>query len=300
MNIINDLKQTFKSGSTLSRLIYVNLAVFLVFNLIYALMYMSNAYPETLLEWLALPADISVLVSRPWTIITYMFLHQSFMHVLFNLMILYWFGKIFLKYLSQRQLLSVYILGGLTGAAFYIAAYNLLPIFSIDKIFSVAIGASASVIAILVAVATIVPKQEVYLMFFGKVQLIYIALFIVVIDLIQIPVNNPGGHIAHLGGAALGFLFATSYKKGKDFTPAFSRFLDKIFSLFKKEDPIKVSYRNKNKKKHTRNESDMNYNARKKSEQNNINQILEKVATSGYGSLTPKEKEQLFKSSNKK
>jgi len=299
MKLVEEIKQTFKSGNTLSRLIYVNLAVFVGFNLIYAILFLFNNDAEILVEWLALPADGSVLISRPWTLITYMFLHKSFIHILFNLMILFWFGKIFLNYLSQRQLLAIYLLGGFAGALFYITAYNLFPAFSIDKDISVALGASASVMAIVIAISTLVPKQEVYLMFFGKVRLIYIALFTVLIDLISIPINNAGGHIAHLGGAALGYLFTISYKNGKDFTPGFSKFLDTIFNFFRKKEPIKVTYRNK-KERQTRNESDTDYNARKKKEQDQINRILDKVASSGYGSLTPKEKELLFKMSNKK
>jgi membrane associated rhomboid family serine protease len=302
MNFSEEIKKIFIKGSNLSRLIYVNLAVFVVVNLVYAILFLFNGPAEVLIEWLSLPADLNVLIKRPWTIITYMFLHKSFLHILFNLIILFWFGKIFLNYLSQRQLLAIYLLGGLTGGIFYIAAYNIFPVFSIDKYFAIALGASASVMAVLVAIAALVPKQEIYLMFFGRVKIVYIALFTVLIDVISIPVSNAGGHIAHLGGAVLGYLFAVNYKKGKDFTIGFSNFLDKIFRLFKKDKNIRVTYRsNKNKTKSKRGfESDMDYNKRKKEEQEEINRILEKVANSGYASLTPKEKETLFKMSNKK
>ena len=166
MSFSEEIKKIFIKGSNLSRLIYVNLAVFVVVNLVYAILYLFNGPAEVLIEWLSLPADFNVLIRRPWTIITYMFLHKSFLHILFNLIVLYWFGKIFLKYLSQRQLLSIYLLGGLSGGLFYIAAYNIFPVFEIDKYFAIALGASASVMAILVAIAALVPKQEIYLMFF--------------------------------------------------------------------------------------------------------------------------------------
>ncbi|HXK81965.1 MAG TPA: rhomboid family intramembrane serine protease [Bacteroidales bacterium] len=302
MSFSEEIKKIFIKGSNLSRLIYVNLAVFVVVNLVYAILYLFNGPAEVLIEWLSLPADFNVLIRRPWTIITYMFLHKSFLHILFNLIVLYWFGKIFLKYLSQRQLLSIYLLGGLSGGLFYIAAYNIFPVFEIDKYFAIALGASASVMAILVAIAALVPKQEIYLMFFGRVKIIYIALFTVIIDIISIPISNAGGHIAHLGGAVLGYLFAINYKKGNDFTLGFSKFLDKIFGLLKKDKNIRITYRSGKHKAKTKRgfESDMDYNKRKKQEQEEINRILDKVANSGYASLTPKEKETLFKMSNKK
>lgn len=302
MSFSEEIKKVFIKGSKLSLLIYVNLAVFVVVNLFYAIIFLFNGPAEVLIEWLSLPADLNVLIRRPWTIITYMFLHKSFLHILFNLIVLYWFGKIFLNYLSQRHLLSIYLLGGLAGGLFFIGAYNLFPVFSIDKYFAIALGASASVMAVLVAIAALVPKQEIYLMFFGRVKIVYIALFTVLIDIISIPISNAGGHIAHLGGAVLGYLFAINYKKGNDFTIGFSNFLDKIFAIFKKNKNIRVTYRsNKNKTQSKRGfESDMDYNKRKKQEQEEINRILDKVANSGYSSLTPKEKETLFKMSNKK
>jgi hypothetical protein len=224
-----------------------------------------------------------------------MFTHLNFLHILLNLLVFYWFGKLFLQFLSQRQLLGVYILGGIAGAIFYIAAFNIFPAFNSAKLNSIALGASASVMAIVITVATLVPNQKVYLLFFGQVKFKYLAIGVLLIDLISIPIDNPGGHLAHLGGALLGYLFVVFYRKGTDITIWISRFLNWIKGLFVPKKEIKITYR-----KTKRPESDMEYNARKKADQDEIDKILDKVAQSGYGSLSSGEKEKLFTMSNKK
>jgi membrane associated rhomboid family serine protease len=299
MSVIDEIKNSFKGKNNFNILIYINLIVFVVIHLTNAVLFLAGIKSFDLIEFLAVPADTSSILLKPWTAITYMFTHESFLHILFNLMVFFWFGKLFLQYLSQRQLLSIYLMGGISGAIFYILAFNTIPAFSFIKYFSVALGASASVMAIVISVASLVPNQEVYMFFFGKVKLKYLALVIIVIDLISIPIDNAGGHIAHLGGAFMGFIFIMYYKKGTDITIWLSRLLYGIKEFFIPDREIKVKYRNKAKKTNAP-ESDMEYNARKKANQDEIDKILEKIAKSGYGSLSSEEKDRLFRASNKK
>ncbi len=248
-----------------------------------------------MLGYLALPADPGMILKRPWTIISYMFLHYDFLHILFNMLWLYWFGKIFLEYLNPKKLISVYLIGGLAGGLFYVLAFNFFPAFQETVTQSVALGASAAVLAIVMAISFYVPDYTMNLMFFGQVKLKYIALVTVAIDLLSIRSGNAGGHIAHLGGAFFGFIYATQLRQGKDLAKGFNRLMDNLFSLFKKRSKMKVKYSSPK----SRPETDMDYNGRKAAEQRTIDQILEKISRNGYEGLSKEEKEILFKSSKK-
>ncbi len=301
MSFIDEIKYSLKGKNNFNILIYINLIVFAFIQLVKIVLFFTGNENYQYLTWIAIPADTHSLLQHPWTIITYMFTQENFLHILFNLLAFFWFGRLFLKFLSQRQLLGVYILGGLMGAAFYLLAFNLIPAFADVKSTSIALGASASVMAVVISVATLVPNQEVYMMFLGKVKFKYLAMGVVAIDIISIPLGNAGGHIAHLGGAFLGFIFVLFYRKGTDITIWVSRFLYGIKGVFKPDRKMKITYRNKNKSnKPNRPESDMEYNARKKSDQDEMDKILDKIAQSGYASLSSAEKEKLFKVSNKK
>ncbi|MDA3952927.1 MAG: rhomboid family intramembrane serine protease [Bacteroidales bacterium] len=290
MSIIDEVKKSFKSGSSLIKLIYVNIAVFLAVKLIgtfVTLLQLNTGL--SFVTWLAVPADINNLIFKPWTIFTYMFLHQDFLHILFNMLWLYWFGQIFLKHFDNKKLLSVYIVGGLAGAALFILSFNIFPLFNQAVPVSVALGASASVMAIVIAISVYIPNHKIHLMFFGPVALKYIALFSIVLDVLSIASENAGGHIAHLGGALFGYLYISQFRKGKNITKGFDRFMDKTFSLFKPKDKFKVTYK--------RPVNDIEYNKTKASDQKNIDKILDKIADSGYDSLSKSEKEILFKNS---
>lgn len=295
MDIVNEIKASFKKGTYLTQLIYINLAVFVLVNLVTVFFFLigNPTFSSPLVPWLSLPADPMQLIWKPWTIVTYMFLHEGFLHILFNILWLYWFGKIFMQYLDQKQLLSIYILGGLAGGIFYILAFNIFPIFSESYSNSYALGASASVMAVVFATSYYVPNYEVHLFFIGKVKLKYIALFSILMDLLSIPNGNAGGHIAHIGGALFGTYFILQYKKGNLITKGFDKWLEKVFNLFKKKPKMKVSY------KKTGN-TEYDYNNKKSSEQEQMNKILEKISKSGYTSLSKEEKEILFKMSDKK
>lgn len=293
MSIVDEIRESFKKGSTLTRLIYVNLGVFILVNLVYAILFFSNAlssFDEFLIQ-LAVPADLHMLARKPWTLVTYMFTHRGFLHIFFNLLWLYYFGKVFLEYFDGKKLVGVYLLGGLSGAVMYIAAFNLLPVFSKDVPLAIALGASASVTAISIAIAAYVPNYTWNLMFIGRVKIIYVALAMFILSsLIEIS-DNAGGKIAHIGGALFGYLYVVRYRKGKDMSRGINRLLDSLFGLFKPRPKIRVT--------HKKNETDLEYNRRKKDEQKEVDIILDKIAKSGYSSLSAREKEILFRQSQK-
>lgn len=296
--IIDEIKKSFKNSNNLLRLIYINGAVFvaaLIFRLI--LFFFKMEGTQFILQWFAVPADLSSLLFKPWTLFTYMFLHVDFFHIFFNMIVLYFGGMLFEQYLGGKKLVNVYILGGLAGAVLYILAFNIFPVFNEIAPISKALGASASVMAILVGIATYIPNFSVRLMFIGNVKLKYIAIFFIVMDLLRIPSGNAGGHIAHLGGAVFGFLFIRQLQKGKDISKGFGKLLDSLMKAFqpKKKSRMNVAYKKK-KKYH----SDYEYKADKVEEQKQIDAILDKISKSGYDSLTKKEKEILFRASNDK
>ncbi len=299
MSIFDDVKQSFKEGSSLTQLIYINIGVFLIVKILNLLAFLSGVYIISPVNWLAVPAYLPSLMYKPWTIISYMFLHEGFMHILFNMLILYWFGKIFLDYLNQKQLLSVYILGGIFGAFFFILFYNIFPAFNISKYAAVALGASASVMAVVVAISFYIPNNVMYLMFIGPVKMKYIAIGYIVLDVLSIAGTNSGGHIAHLGGALFGYLYISQLKQGRNITKGFDKFLDSIFSFFRfrRNPKMKVKYKRTNYDGAYTHYQDIEYNQQKKQDKERLNQILEKISKSGYDSLTKEEKEILFKAS---
>ena len=293
MSIVDEIKRTFKIGSNLTRLIYINLAIFIIVNLVeifYFLFNQHDSYSSFLLTF-AIPADTAILIRKPWTLITYMFLHKNFLHILFNLLWLYWFGRIFLEYLDGKKLIGVYIYGGLAGAFLYILSYNLLPVFRQQLPLSYALGASASIMAIVVAISVYVPNYTVYLLFIGRVKIIYIALVGFLITSVFDFSINTGGKIAHIGGALFGYLYIIRYRHGRDMTRGLNHLLYGIFGLFKPKPKIRVTHRGY--------ETDYEYNRRKADEQAEIDRILDKIAKSGYDSLTSQEKDLLFKQSKK-
>lgn len=294
--IWSGIKSSFKQGSALTRLIYINIGFFLVIKVVAVLFVLAGqqGVDGMILPYLGVPALPERLLYTPWTIITYMFTQFGFLHLLFNMLWLYWFGSIFMNTFSGSKLTGVYILGGISGAIVYIAAYALFPAFELERYQSWAIGASASVMAIVFAVCTYLPNHKIYVFLIGPVKLIHLALFTAIIDLLSIPSGNAGGHIAHLGGALFGYLFTLSLRRNFDLTGGLSSLLDKISNnrLFKKR-KMKVKY-----KKKVSDMTDVEYNEFKKRKDERINNILDKISKHGYESLTKEEKEILFKSKN--
>jgi membrane associated rhomboid family serine protease/uncharacterized protein YcgL (UPF0745 family) len=286
MDIWADIKRTFKEGSVLTRLIYINLGVFLLIKLFGVIFYLVGQ-PFYLIEWLSVPSNPEMLLQRFWTPVTYMFLHAGFLHLLFNILDLYWFGKLFLYHFEGDKLLSVYLLGGLSGALLYVLAFNIFPVFQSAN--AILLGASASVFALLVAIAVYDPQREIHIFFIGRFPLKYIAAFYVVLSIIGISASNPGGNLAHLGGAAWGWFYIAQLRKGKDWGSGLVAFIDKTGDWFKPKNNMKVTF------KQPPPRNDYEYNKQQNIQQEEINRILDKIAQSGYESLTKKEKEILFK-----
>jgi membrane associated rhomboid family serine protease len=286
MTIFDEIKESFKEGSALTRLIYINLGAFLVFRILNVFFFLSGT-PFPFLDWLALPADFGQLASRPWTLITYMFLHFDFLHILFNLLWLYWMGQIFLTYFDQGKLITIYLLGGIFGGLFYVAGYNSFPVFSQIVTDSRLLGASASVIAIVTALAVHAPNHMLHLMFIGPVKMKYIALVSVLMYVIGISSTNAGGNLAHLGGACWGVIYVLQLRRGIDPGKSVNGFFSSLKKLFRPKPKVKVSYRKP--------VDDIEYNRLKNQDQNLMNEILEKISKSGYDSLSKEEKEILFR-----
>lgn len=289
-SIVEEIKQSFRQGGTLVKLIYVNLAIFLVFNVLRAILFLGGVdIGFKISQYLAVPAYLPNLLTRPWTVISYMFFHEGFIHILFNMLWLYWLGKIFLAFMTERKLLGVYIMGGLSGAFLYILFYNVFPAFSDVLPVSFALGASASVLAVVFAAAAYAPNFTLNLMFIGPVKLKYIALFMVALDIISIAGSNAGGHIAHLGGALFGYLFIYFQKQNVDLAKPVYFFVDAFTASAstRKRRKMKVEY--------TKPRDDYEYNKMKAEQQKEIDKILDKISKGGYDSLTADEKKTLFK-----
>ena len=292
MAFIDQLKSTFRKGSTLAQLIYINVAVFLVLKIVYVFFYLFQIPGiDKIYTLFSIPADFSTIIKQPWSVITYMFLHEGFGHIFGNMIVLFFMGRLFLNYLDGKKLLSTYLIGGLIGGLFFVLAFNIFPSFRQVVGGASALGASASVMAVMIAITVIRPNQDVYLYFLFRVKLKYISIGFIVLDLVSIPRGNPGGHIAHLGGALYGYLFAAQLVKGKDISTGFGKFMDALASVFKPRKKIKVTYKKP--------VDDYTYNAQKAANQEEVDRILDKIAKSGYDSLSKKEKEILFQAGKK-
>lgn len=295
--IITDLKENFRRGSIHIRLIYINVGIFLLVALLGIVLRLFNFAPGSLLDWFELPASLPRFATQPWSILTYMFLHADIWHLLFNMLWLYWFGALFLRFFSAKHLRGLYLLAGICGGILYMAAYNLFPYFRPLTDYSLLLGASASVLGIVAATAYREPNYPIGLLLIGTVKLKYLALVVIGLDVLFITSENAGGHIAHLGGALAGLWFAASLNKGTDLTKWLNRAADQATALFRprpRKPKMKVHYgANADRQK------DYDYNARRKAQDDEIDRILDKVRKSGYDNLTEEEKKRLFDASRR-
>ncbi len=283
-----NLQYQFNKLSIAEKLIAINVLVFIVGRLVPFLLQLSS---NSIVQWFELPKDFFDFLMQPWSIVTYSFFHGGFGHLFFNMLLIYFVGRIFLNLFDAKRFLNVYFLGVMLGGLFFILGYNIFPAFF--NVNAYLIGASAGASAILIFICTYIPNQEVRLIFFN-VKLWYIGAFVVLMDLIQLPASgNAGGHLAHLGGALLGYWYARQLTKGIDIGAGFSRFLDSISNFFKrseKKGPLKTVYKNQN--SGSKVSSKESYD--KQSRQKKIDAILDKISTSGYESLSKAEKDFLF------
>jgi membrane associated rhomboid family serine protease len=270
------------SGSKLNLLIGINVGVFLILGLlmvIETLITRQSALYQLIYSYLAVPSYIPILLTHFWTPLTYMFMHDGILHIVFNMLWFFWIGQIYEEYLGGKKLITIYILGGLAGAFLFVLSYNVFPYFALAKIGSTAVGASAGVMAVIVGTATLLPEYTISMMFFGAVKLKWMAIAYVLFDLLSIVGPNAGGEIAHIGGAILGFVYVKQLSRGNDWGGAISK-------VFTPKSKLKVAVNNPYKKTNS------------KPRQEEIDTILDKISNSGYDSLSKQEKETLFRASN--
>lgn len=288
------LKYKFQTANVVEKLIAINVLVFILFFLTTTILYLFQINSEGLLDYFVFPKDIGEYVVKPWTIITYSFFHSGFLHILGNMLILYYAGTYFLTYFQPKRLLTYYFLGVIMGALIFMLSYNLFPAFQGGGRSSL-IGASAGVMAVLIGVATYIPEMRIRLILIGPIKFWYIAAALVAIDIIQIPFGNAGGHLAHLGGAALGYFYTKQLQKGNDIGAGFERAIDWFISLFSARKREQPKMRTVYKKTPSGNQTSKPADKFSKTEkQQKIDTILDKISKSGYDSLSKQEKDFLF------
>lgn len=295
MAFIDDIKRNYLQSSMLMRIIYINIAVCLLLNLAAIIAVLFNDDGQALAALVKMPSDPHLLLRRPWTLVTYMFAHYNLLHILFNMLWLYWLGRIFMEYFSAKHLTGLYLLGGWGGAALYLLAYNTLPYFSGH--YGFLLGASASVIAVVVATAVYSPDYKVGLLFLGEVSIKWIALVTVAIALFSLDSGNPGDSIAHIGGAIVGALFAWSIKHGKDITRPLNALIDGFVGLFNGRSFKRFRLPHRDKAKTAQPKAQQR--AEEVSEKE-LDNILKKIKDAGYDALTDAERGKLFKASRRR
>ena len=282
MNILDDLKLQYKTGGMVQKLIFWNIGCFLL-SLVF--FYSFSVGKFQIPYWIALSSDLGTFIKTPWTLVTFNFFHYGFFHLIFNLLVLHFAGRLFSTYFTDRQLLGVYILGGVFSGITFILSYIVIA-----KV-GLLVGASGAIMAILLSATTYAPFMLLRIPLIGIVKLWHVTFVILLLDLIQLPLDNTGGHIAHLGGALFGFLYIKLLQSGTDLSKGISMILDFFVNVSKpkKKTPFKKVHRNTTKK------AVNSFQDNKDLTQKQIDDILDKISKSGYDSLTKEEKEFLFK-----
>ena len=276
---MNELLHRYKQANIVEKLIYINVSAFILTFLLNSFAYLFQSNSNFVMDWFAMPSDLNVFITRPWTIVSYGFLHAGFFHILSNLIVLYYIGNLFLDYFIPKQLLSFYLFGTIFGGLLYLLSYTIFP--ALQNTQATLVGASAAVMAIFIGLATYIPNYELNLRFIGFVKLWKLAAFFLVLDIIQIPTGNAGGHLAHLGGALFGFIYMRQINKENISFTIKNPFAD----LFTKKSRLKTVYKSKK----------TSPKKTQKSNQEQIDLILDKISKSGYNSLNQEEKNILFK-----
>lgn len=290
--------QQWRLSSALKRLIVVNVVVWIFVRIAEIVLSISGApSPQTSVSGLVeMPSNPVALITVPWTIVTYMFAQYDFMHILFNMLWLYWFGLIFLALSTGRKLVSLYFIGGLAGALLYLLAYNLIPYFA--GINGMLIGSSASVIAIVTATAMMAPGYRMNLMLIGPVALKWVAIVTIAIDLLSVTGSNAGGHIAHLGGAIAGAAYVLALRHGVDITAPFDS-VARLFAGLSVRRKVSSVFSRSRAPLHKHTEGPKRKESFTRDDRENLDAILDKIKQSGYTSLTAEERRKLFDVSRK-
>ncbi|WP_426490620.1 rhomboid family intramembrane serine protease [Hymenobacter sp. 102] len=300
MSIVTDIRTAFsRRDNALNQLLLINVLVFVFLVLTKAIMSLSGVgdYFLNVLRQFQLPSDVPSLLRHPWTLLTYAFSHQEFWHILFNLLNLYYFGALIREYLGDRRLVSLYVLGALAGALFFLLSFNLLPALR-PMVGIPLLGASASVTAIIMAAATLLPDYTFMLFLLGPVRIKYIAAVVILLSVLAINQGNPGGGIAHIGGALLGYLFVKQLQAGRDLGRPVQAVGDFFVRLVTGRPNLRVTHRSAASAPAAPAAKTKSGPASQPGE-DEINLILDKISHSGYESLSKEEKQKLFRASQK-
>ena len=300
--MFDEFKSVFqKPNNAHVQLIVINVAIFLVMGAIYVFSTVGGAdwVYAVISKQFTSPPKFGDFLLRPWTIITYAFAHSltDIFHILFNMLVFYWFGRLFIEYLGNDKLIALYVLGAITGGVVYLMVYNLVPYFMERSDFLGMVGASAAVFAIVTGAAVLQPNYTFFLLFLGPIRIKYIAAFYIIMSFLGSVGTNAGGNIAHLGGALIGFIYIKQLQVGVEWGGWVTSTLDWIKSLFEPRPKVKVTYRKNEPKQKTRTSSKSMPGT--KASQEEIDAILDKISERGYESLSADEKEKLFNASKK-
>jgi len=301
--LFDDFKNAWgKPNNAVVQIILINVIVFAFFRILEVFFVFSGSreFFDFVFEKLQLPSNVGSFLLQPWTIVTYMFTHYDFFHILFNMLFLFWFGRIVQEFLNSNRVISLYVLGGLVGGLLYMVLYNIVPFYSDRVGASMMMGASAGVFAIVVGAAVFMPNYTMFLMFLGPVKIKYIAIFYVFMSFIGTTGSNAGGEIAHLGGAFMGWFYITQLNSGTDWGAWVIRGINFFKSMFKPQPKIKVTHRagNRRPSQKTTRKTKRSSNSAEPA-QSEIDAILDKISQSGYESLSKDEKQKLFNASKK-
>lgn len=293
MSAADKIRHKFQTASVVEKLIGINVLVFILFYVFKTIAFLFQLPSDFLLEWLVFPKEPGEYIFKPWSIITYSFMHSGIWHILANMLILFYAGSYFLSYFSAKKLLTFYFMGVIVGAMVYMLSYNLFPAFQATGR-SYLLGASAGVMAVLVGIATRIPHMRIRLLILGSVKFWYIAAFLVILDVVQIPFGNAGGHLAHLGGALFGYFYSSQLAKGNDIASGFEKAVIWFLALFESSKKSKPIMRTVYKKTGNPASKATSSKISKTEKQEKIDSILDKISKSGYESLTKQEKDFLF------
>lgn len=278
MTYLNDLKYKYSGFSIAEKIIFLNIIFFLIPYLINTLFFLFNINSKSYIELFLLSPEFNNLIIKPWTVVTYSFIHDGFFHLFWNMLLLYYISRMILNLFSSSTFINIYFLGVIIGGIFFLLSYSFFPVFKGD--FSSMGGSSAGVMAAIIFMCAYSPENEIRLFFFN-IKLKYIGVLFFVFDIIQIPYGNAGGHIAHIGGAILGFFYARNLINGRDIGSGFEN-LRKFFLKKRRKKTTNKFFRDINK---------VNKKLEKSYKQKSIDAILDKISKSGYESLSDKEKD---------
>lgn len=270
------ISSEFKLSSNLNKIIYLNIIFFVIIKVCSSIFFLFEINTNEFFNKLYLPAEINLIKLQPWSIFSFMFIHLNFVHLIFNMLWLYFIGNIFLQWLDDKQLIFIYLLGGISGGLFFVLCYNYIPLLQKNIENTLALGASASIFAIMMAITIYKPDHKIQIPFIQKIKLKNITIFLTIYYIVSLSGGNTGGYLAHIGGGIFSFIYMKKLDTSKIFKSIF-----------------------KNSSKFNEKDSDYIYNQKQNKKNKEIDIILEKISKSGYKSLNKKEKEILFKSSKK-